>query len=142
MEDAMPKNAILAAIISMAAVFSCGCLSVVRIPLPLEQYDCEGNVTNRVWVSFCDDVNGMRVYPTVKMRIMVTYSVYFKPIPEDLPENKRVEIVRSRYIAWLPLLVIWITAPVDAAVDTMFLPYDIYVKRRNRQQAGGENAVE
>lgn len=135
MEDPMPKNAILAAIMSMAAVFSCGCLSVVRIPLPLEQYDREGNVTNMVWVSFCDEVKGMRVYPTVKMRIMVTYSAYFEPIPEDLPEKKRVEMVRFRYIAWLPLLAIWITAPVDAAVDTIFLPYDIYVKRRKETEA-------
>lgn len=34
----------------------CGCLSVVRIPLCNEQVSDEGEVTNRVWTSFCDEV--------------------------------------------------------------------------------------
>ena len=61
---------------------ACGCLSVVRIPLCNEQVSDEGEVTNRVWSSFCDDVPGMRVYPTVKMRCRVTEE-WLKPIPPE-----------------------------------------------------------
>ena len=105
-----------------------GCLSVVRIPSCYEQVSDEGEVTNRVWTSFCDDVPGMRVYPTIKMRCKIT-AEWWKPIP---PEAKGTQLRRMRafkHWGWIPLGVIWLTAPFDAAIDTAFLPWDLYCRK-------------
>ena len=104
----------------------CGCLSVVRIPLCNEQVSDEGEVTNRVWTSFCDKVPGMRVYPTVKMRCRVT-AEWLKPIPPEAKGERLREMRMFKCWGWIPLSVIWLTAPVDAAIDTVFLPYDLHV---------------
>ena len=111
---------------SVALTLLCGCLSVVRIPLCYEKVSDEGEVTNRVWTSFCDEVPGMRVYPTVKMRCRVT-AERWAPIPADLKGEKLRDARMFKCWGWIPLSVIWLTAPVDAAIDTVFLPYDLYV---------------
>lgn len=104
----------------------CGCFSVVRIPLCHEHVSDEGEVTNRVWYSFCDDVKGMRVYPTVKMRCRIT-AEWWAPIPADLKGEKLRDARMFKRWGWIPLGVVWLTAPFDAAIDTVFLPYDLYV---------------
>ena len=113
---------------AVASMFS-GCLSVVRIPSCYEQVSDEGEVTNRVWTSFCDDIPGMRVYPTIKMRCRIT-AEWWKPIP---PEAKGTQLRRMRafkHWGWIPLTVIWATSPFDAAIDTVFLPWDLYRKEQ------------
>lgn len=107
-------------------MLACGCLSVVRIPLCNEQVSDEGEVTNRVWTSFCDEVPGMRVYPTVKMRCRVT-AEWLKPIPPDAKGKRLHQMRMFKHWGWIPLGVVWMTAPFDAAIDTVFLPYDLYV---------------
>lgn len=123
-------NAIFA---SLSAALICGCLSIVRMPLCSEKVSDEGEVTNRVWHSFCDDVPGMRIYPTVKIRCKVT-SELIKPIPE---EAKGADLRRMRLFkryGWIPLSIMWITSPVDAAIDTLFLPWDIHcIKHRETE---------
>ena len=32
-----------------------------------------------------------------------------------------------KHWGWIPLGVIWFTAPFDMVTDTVFLPYDLYV---------------
>ena len=131
-KEASPQNvgciiAVIGAIIAaIGASLMSGCLSVVRIPLCNEQVSDEGEVTNRVWTSFCDKVPGMRVYPTVKMRCRVT-AEWLKPIPADLKGEKLRDARMFKCCGWIPLSVVWLTAPFDAAIDTVFLPYDLYV---------------
>ena len=111
---------------SVSYVFIYGCLSVVRIPFPVhEDYSEEGFITNRIWSSFCDDVPGMRVYPTVKMRCRVTEE-WLKPIPPEAKGKRLHDMMMFKRWGWIPLTFIWATSPVDASVDTLFLPYDIY----------------
>ena len=112
---------------SVALTLLCGCLSVVRIPLCYEKVSDEGEVTNRVWTSFCDEVPGMRVYPTVKMRCRAT-AEWLKPIPDDVKGREFRQMRTFKRWGWIPLSVIWITAPLDAAIDTAFLPWDLYVR--------------
>lgn len=119
------KHIALIAVASALTLF-CGCFSVVRIPNCYEQVDDEGEVTNRVWSCFCDDVPGMRVYPTVKMRCRIT-AEWWKPIPPDVKGKQLRQAKAFKHWGWIPLSVIWLTAPFDAAIDTVFLPYDIYV---------------
>lgn len=111
---------------------ACGCLSVVRIPLCNEQVSDEGEVTNRVWSSFCDDVPGMRVYPTVKMRCRVTEE-WLKPIPPEAKGKRLREMRMFKYWGWIPLTILWTTSPFDAAIDTVFLPWDLY-KRKEQSE--------
>lgn len=106
----------------------CGCLSVVRIPLCNEQVSDEGEVTNRVWTSFCDEVPWMRVYPTVKMRCRVT-AEWLKPIPPEAKGKRLREMRMFKHWGWIPLGVIWLTAPFDSAIDTAFLPLDLYCRK-------------
>ena len=113
------------AMIAALTLFS-GCLSVVRIPLCREWVSDEGEVTNRVWTSFCDDVPGMRVFPTVKMRYRVT-AEWLKPIPPEAKGKRLREMRMLKHWGWIPLGVIWFTAPFDMVTDTVFLPYDLYV---------------
>ena len=107
------------------------CLSVVRIPFPTnEKYSDEGVCTNRVWASFVDQLPQWRVYTTVKMRCHATKEVFFKPIPEDLKGEKLYKAKMTKRWAWIPLTIIWATSPFDAAVDTVFLPWDLYCKSK------------
>ena len=112
-------------VFSLSVFLLSGCLSVVRIPMPRqERYSEEGECTNRVWRSLFDDVPGLLVYPTVKMRWKATTAVV-KPIPEELKGEKLYKARMTRRWGWIPLCVLWLTFPVDAAIDTVFLPLDI-----------------
>jgi len=109
----------------------CGCLSVVRIPLCHEQVSDEGEVTNRVWTSFCDAVPNMRVYPTIKMRCRVTCE-WWKPIPPEAKGQQLRQMRAFKRWGWIPLMTIWATVPFDAAIDTVFLPWDLYCAKGKR----------
>lgn len=114
---------------AVASMFS-GCLSVVRIPFPAqEKFSDEGVCTNRVWASFLDQLPQFRVYTTVKMRCYATKEMY-KPIPEDLKGEKLYNAKMTRRWGWIPLTIIWATSPFDAAIDTVFLPWDLYRKEQ------------
>lgn len=118
-----------AAFLALLCATLCGCLSVMRFPFPeREAYSDEGVCTNRVWTVPMYDIMrgngfGWRAYPTVRMRLMVTAHV-FSPIDqtkrgEDLYREK------NKLLLALPLALVWATAPLDAAVDTLFIPFDI-----------------
>ena len=34
-----------------------------------------------------------------------------------------------KHWGWIPLGVIWLTAPFDSAIDTAFLPLDLYCRK-------------
>ena len=116
---------------ALLMALACGCLSVVRIPLPRKEYSDEGYVTNTVWTSFCDEVKGMRGYPTIKMRCCVT-AEWWRPIPADLKCEELHDARMFKRWGWIPLSVIWLTAPLDACADTIFLPYDLYCVKQGR----------
>jgi uncharacterized protein YceK len=124
-------------ILAVCAVVS-GCLSVIRLPCDepgKTKYSDEGVCTNRVWTTFISDIRKKNpqlrgLYPTVKMRWMATQKIYFddkyyfdnygKPLKgEDLYKART-----SRYFAWIPLTIMWITTPFDAAIDTLCIPWD------------------
>ena len=108
-----------------------GCLSVVRIPFPTsEKFSDEGVCTNRVWASFVDQLPQWRVYTTVKMRCHATKEVFFKPIPEELKGEKLYKAKMTKRWAWIPLTIIWATSPFDAAIDTLFLPWDLWQQKQ------------
>ena len=124
-------------ILAVCVVVS-GCLSVIRLPCDepgKTKYSDEGVCTNRVWTTFISDIRKKNpqlrgLYPTVKMRWMATQKIYFddkyyfdnygKPLKgEDLYKART-----SRYFAWIPLTIMWITTPFDAAIDTLCIPWD------------------
>ena len=119
----------VAAFLALLCATLCGCLSVVRVPVPAhEAYSDEGACTSRVWSVPMHDIMrgdgfGWRAYPTVRMRCMVTAHV-FSPI--DYTKRGK-DLYRERHKRWLaiPLAFVWATAPLDAAVDTLFMPFDI-----------------
>lgn len=57
------------------------------------------------------------------MRCLVTAEV-FSPIDRT---KRGEDMYRERHKRWLaiPLALVWATAPLDAAVDTLFIPFDI-----------------
>ena len=123
------RNIHVAAFLALLCSTLCGCLSVVRIPVPVrEEYSYEGVCTNRVWMVPMHDI--MRgdefewcAYPTVRMRFMLTAHVL-----SPIDYTKRGEdLYKERNKRWLvlPLVLVWATAPLDAAVDTLFMPFDI-----------------
>lgn len=110
------------------AITLTGCLSVCRIPFPKhEEYSADGVCTNRQWSAVMDDP-GFRercwkIYPTIFVRCYATKMI-FSPIDytktgEDLYKEK------NKYWLAIPLTVLWLTAPFDALIDTMFLWHDI-----------------
>ena len=119
-----------AAFLALLCTTLCGCLSVGRVPLPEnEAYSDDGVCTNRTWsVPLHDIMRGdgfnWRVYPTVRMRCRVTAYV-FSPIDRT---KRGGDLYRERNKRWLaiPLALVWATAPLDAVVDTLFAPFDIW----------------
>ena len=115
-----------------------GCLSVIRFPceVPGEtKYSDEGECTNRVWTTFISDIRKKNtdlrgLYPTVKMRWMATEKIYFDDgyyfdsYGNPLKGEKLYKARNSRYFAWIPLTIIWITTPFDAVIDTLCIPWD------------------
>lgn len=133
-------------VLASCAALLAGCLSVARIPLPKsEEYSDGGVCTNRVWSVPMHDIMrkpgfGWHTYPTVRMRCMVTAHV-LSPIDrtkkgEDLRREK------NKYWGAIPLAILWATAPMDAVVDTVFLPFDLCRDSRAETASGnsaGEN---
>ena len=123
------RNIHVAAFLALLCATNCGCLSVLRFPfLKREGYSDEGVCTNRVWSAPIDDIMrgnrfGWRAYPTVRMRCMVTADV-FSPIDRT---KRGEDLDRERRKLWfaIPIALVWATAPLDAAVDTLFMPFDI-----------------
>ena len=131
----------LLALLSVTLV--CGCLSIVRVPFPAnELYSDDGVCTNRTWVCFYDGHPEWRVYPTIKMRCYATWQVYFDDsfyLDRDgnpLKGEKLYQARMTRRWCWLPLTVMWLTSPIDAAVDTVFLPWDLYVRHTSSNTEG------
>lgn len=139
MDNGRNRHASVAFLALLCATL-CGCLSVVRIPVPdREAYSDEGVCTNRVWTVPMYDIMrgngfGWRAYPTVRMRCVVTAYV-FSPIDQT---KLGEDLYRERHKRWLaiPLAFVWATAPLDAAVDTLFIPFDIC---RTAKTKGKEN---
>lgn len=113
----------------------CGCLSVLRIPVPEHQkYSDEGVCTNRTWtvpMREITDKAGMRrrAYPTLRMRCEATAHAV-----SPIDRSKRGEdLYNERHKRWLliPAAVLWLTSPFDAVVDTVFLPYDLSSPEKN-----------
>lgn len=125
--------------IALALAALCGCFSIARIPTPKQEwYDDDGNCTNRVWESCmrdlqrkCNRYGWGAAFPTVQMRVHATKMMYFdppsKPYEEMTGEEKHREKM-CKWFGWIPLTVIWITAPLDAAVDLVALPFDVCVE--------------
>lgn len=120
------RCAVAIALVGMSLL--CGCLSVTRVPLVRHaDYDDDGICTNRVWCSFYDDRPDLRVYPTVKMRGWATY-VMFHPVDySTLTPELKYRNRMARYWGWIPVTAMWLTFPPDFVLDTVFLPYDLYV---------------
>lgn len=134
------RNRHTVAFLALLCATLCGCLSVVRIPVPVrEAYSDEGVCTNRVWGAPMNGIMrgrgfGWRAYPTVRIRCMATAHA-FSPIDYT---KRGEDLYRERHKRWLvlPLALVWATAPLDAAVDTLFIPFDI---GRTAKPKGKEN---
>ena len=125
---------IISALIPACLLLLCGCLQVVRIPMPLDKYADDGSVTNRTWTSLFDKRPDLRVFPTVKMRCVVT-GWYFSPIDPALKGRDLHDAIWFKRLGWIPLTIIWATSPFDAVGDVVFLPYDIHCV--NTRKTGG-----
>jgi uncharacterized protein YceK len=109
----------------LCVAFLSGCLSILRVPFPAHsKYSDEGVCTNRVWSSPLDAMPALRVYPTIKLRCKATAG-WWAPIRPDLKGRDLWEARQFKRWAWIPLCVLWLTSPVDAVVDTLFLPCDM-----------------
>lgn len=114
--------------------FATGCLNVVRVPIPTKSlYSDEGTCTNRTWAVPLREIQKERkeiwnVYPTIGMRWWATYSVYGKPINENLKGEALYNAKMAKRFGWIPLTILWLTSPFDAVIDTIALPFDFNVK--------------
>lgn len=115
-----------------ACLLLCGCLQVVRTPIPIDKYADDGSVTNRTWTCLFDKRHDLRVFPTVKMRCAVT-GAYFMPIDPSLKGRDLYNAIWFKRLGWIPLTLIWATSPFDAAGDIVLLPYDFYAKYKGKQ---------
>lgn len=124
-------------LIAIALTVSCtalsGCLWICRVPFPVsESFSDEGECTNRVWRSMVSDVRMKNkecelnnYYPTICMRVVCTKS-WLAPIDKDKTGEDLYREKWFKRLGWIPLSVIWLTSPVDAVVDTLFVPYDYF----------------
>jgi len=123
--------------------FLSGCLWVCRIPmLKSAQYSDAGDCTNSVYQapihSMCGNSHtNWPVYPLISIRVYMTRHL---SDGDDIP----LEELRDRYpdwhltgrdlhnikwqrrLRWAQYTVLWIGSPIDACVDTIILPYDLY----------------
>lgn len=124
------KMIILSAFVALTA----GCLSVVRVPVSTgEKYSDEGVCTNRTWTVPLREIQKEHkemwdIYPTIGMRWYATYSVYGKPINENLNGEALYDARMAMRFGWIPLTILWITSPLDGIVDTIALPFDLNVE--------------
>ena len=121
----------LLVIVSLAMLL-CGCLSVVRMPtLEREDFSDDGYCTNRVWGTSLIRQIGKKnhyvdgLYPTIKMRWFFTNEMYFEPIENDLTGEQLYRRRMGKYFGWIPLTILWLTSPLDGAVDTLMIPFDL-----------------
>jgi uncharacterized protein YceK len=121
---------IIISILAMSLI--CGCLQVVRTPIPLDKYADDGSVTNRTWTSLFDKRPDLRVFPTVKRRCAVTKE-YFSPIDQALKGRDLHNAIWFKRLGWIPLTIIWATSPFDAVGDVVFLPYDLYANSKGER---------
>jgi len=89
-----------------------GCLSVVRFSMPhgptcTFKVDQDFEVVHVVTNTWC-------CYPTIWMRCEVTRAQFD-------PDN-----TKAHWYNWIPLTAIWLAVPLDAAVDTVLLPWDYW----------------
>lgn len=113
----------------------CGCLSVLRIPVPEHQkYSDEGVCTNRTWTVPMREITDKagtryRAYPTLCIRCEATAHAVS---PIDRFKHGE-DLYNERHKRWLliPAAVLWLTSPFDAVVDTVFLPYDLSSPEKN-----------
>lgn len=118
-------------LILLVLLASClGCLSAGRVPLPYATtYDGEG----RYWTSRRHyhrlqhpDWRGWKtVFPTVQMRAYITHKTYFTEEDCSAMDAEELESRKmGKWLAWLPLTGLWLTTPLDAAIDAVCLPWD------------------
>jgi uncharacterized protein YceK len=132
-------NRVLAAFLIACSVGFTGCFSVIRLPcedIRYTKYSDEGECTNRVWTTFISDMRKKKncplrgLYPTLKMRYIVTRKIYFDDgyyLDEDGQPCKGEKLYQRKWgrrTAWFPLTVVWLTSPVDAVIDTVCIPWD------------------
>ena len=112
-----------------------GCLWVVRVPVPREtKYANDGTITNRVWCLPVRDIAKWRCYPLLWMRLHMTGALW-KDMTEPLPDGLRGEdlaLARDfKRLAPLGMAVAWAGLPLDLAVDTLCLPFDLITESEN-----------
>ena len=115
-------------IVPLCVAVCAGCLSVGRIPFPHhEKYSDDGVCTNRQWSVLMDEPGFRKecwpVYPTIYMRCYATKMV-FSPI-DYTKTGEALYKEKHKYWAAIPLTILWLTSPLDAVVDTVFLPFDL-----------------
>ena len=116
-----------------------GCLSVLRVPYPKHSdYSAEGVCTNRVWTSVRAEYRERHmewrgwqtVFPTIQIRYVATRDSYFSDYPteEDWARMSGEQKYHYRWckrLVWIPLTILWLTAPFDAAWDVVCMPWDV-----------------
>lgn len=131
------RKTVLCAVLGV--VFCAGCLSVLRVPFPRHSdYSDEGDCTNRVWTSLRTEYRKQHlewrgwqtVFPTIQMRYVVTRQCYFSGYPTEkdwakMSGEQKYYYKMGRRFAWMPLTIIWLTAPFDAAWDVLCMPWDV-----------------
>lgn len=115
-------------IVIVSVIVMTGCLSVGRLPFPTnEMYSDDGCCTNREWAVFFDEQcfreKSWTTYPSIYLRCVATGYV-FSPI-DYTKTGRELYNERHKYWASIPLTILWITSPVDAIVDTLYLPWDL-----------------
>ena len=88
-----------------------GCLTPIRFWMPHGPVGASGRGADGKLHSV---TNTWHCYPTVWMRVKVTEAQF------DENNTKR------HWANWIPITVIWLTVPLDAAIDTILLPYDVF----------------
>ena len=123
---------VVTAVICLIVYMCCGCLSVVRIPVPTQKkFSDECVCTNCVWAAPLRDIQSKnsdyawRTYPTIDMRWYATSNIYGKPIDENLRGEDLYNARMAKRFAWFPLTILWLTSPLDGVVDTIALPFDL-----------------
>lgn len=109
-----------------------GCLWVCRVPFPAElHYSDNGECTNRTWKSIIaclrdeGECNANGIYPLTKMRCHATSCSFSRIDTENLKGEALHEArMRNRWM-WIPGILIWIGEPIDLAVDTILIPWDM-----------------
>lgn len=114
-----------------------GCLWVVRVPVPREtKYADDGTITNRVWRSPVRDIAKWRCYPILWMRLTMTKELWknmVEPIPDGLKGEDLAIARNDKRTAPLGMAVAWAGLPLDLAVDTLCLPFDLMKSGRKEE---------